>query len=928
MASKINTPDEDLAPPATETADPEAADSEAAGSEEAVAPPAPEALPARPSVDRWIALGVGLVILALVLVRIGSFGIWDPWELSAADLARNLAEGDAVEATLAPPLGTWLVAQGFSLFGIHEWAGRLPIALAGLLSLLALGYGVSRASGVRIGALAALITASTPIFLLNSRGMMGAAPGFLGSALVFFFALELASVDADEARAEADVQRARVISGLGLLAAMGLATLGSGVLLGVAPPLLGVGAALLARGEVPPLGRSPRAMIATGVVVLAAIVGLGVARAIVADVAGYSAWLGGAPHDGNPATFEVVIEQVFHGFAPWTAILPAGFGWLAFREEDPSRPRRESLLGLGAVAWAAFAFAAVSMFGARYGNAPFPAPIALGIIAALGLQEVQARGGGSWAAGLVAALLALLLLRDFRGYPVTPTGGLALTELTAPEAFNPWAGWAATLVPFAMLAFFGFARDRGDSMVEFHEDLDGAARTGSNLARNQLSTFRKVLVGILVGLFWLGFPRRAIRAALGRGGASAVWVWTFATLVAGLLVYGLLSFLLPDDARPQGVVAIICAAIGLAAAIGRLVVRRMGKDDTWVLRFGLPLLASVLLGAAIATGVLSIEGLSSLALRVGRYLLFVPLGILVGIAGFRALRYAFHALGEYALVPVLVMGVIVGGYVSFRWQPELSQHFSPREVYDTYNGLASAGEPLGEYHVSGRAAAYYTDGEIEEVETEAAALAFLDRDSRVWLAFRADDLASLDRAYRARSGRHLFIADARSSNVLLATNQPISGRADANYLADAILDTAPTPEFPVGASFDRRIELIGYDLESPRPDRIGPGDQLVVTWYWRCTAPVPGSYQIFLHVDGMGQRLNGDHEPVDGRYPVRLWSAGDIIVDRQELRVPANFPPGNYSFNIGFYSGESRLEVVEGAEDDANRAIAGTIHVR
>jgi hypothetical protein len=29
---------------------------------------------------------------ALVLIQIWSFGIWDPWELSAADLARRIAE--------------------------------------------------------------------------------------------------------------------------------------------------------------------------------------------------------------------------------------------------------------------------------------------------------------------------------------------------------------------------------------------------------------------------------------------------------------------------------------------------------------------------------------------------------------------------------------------------------------------------------------------------------------------------------------------------------------------------------------------------------------------------------------------------------------------------------------------------------------------
>jgi hypothetical protein len=928
MAAETTTPDPatDLATDADDSStEPQAEGKEASSQSETAEREAPSSETAEPPSGRWASLGrarqdqiaagaAALVVTALVLFKIGSFGIWDPWELAAADLARNVSEGEALD-TAGPPLGAWLVAQGFSIFGIHEWAGRLPIAISGLLALLALGWGMARASGVRAGALAAVITASTPLFLLNSRGMMGAAPGFLGSALVFFFALELATVETEEGRTAADVQRARIIAGVGLLFALVLSALGSGILLGVAPPLLGVGAALIARGEVVlESTKNVRAMIATGVVALAALIGLGVTRAILGDVAGYSMWLGGAPHELQPGTFEVVIEQVFHGFAPWTAVLPIGFGWLAFREDTPDRPLRQSVLGLGAVAWAAFAFAAVTMYSARYGSAPYPAPIALGIVAAVGLLEVQRHGGGSWAAGLVAGLLAMLLLRDFRGYPITPTGALALTGLTEPEGFNPTRLWAAVLVPFALFAFLGFARDREESMDGFREDL-GVGQGGARIAK---------------GILTLGFPVDAIRAGLQRGGAHAAWLWMLATLTFGVLTYGILSWALPDDARPQGIVAIATVSAGLVFFIVRLVIRfgRTALFERPAVRFGLALLAALLVGVSIATGILSIEGLSSLALRVGRYLLFVPFGIVIAIAAFRAIRYGFHALGEMALAPLVIMGVVVGGYVSFSWQPALSQHFSPREVYDTYNGLAQPGEPLGEYRVSGRAAAYYTHGDVEEIEGEATALTFLARESRVWLAFRADDLSSLDRAYRARSGHHLFLADARSSNVLLATNQPIEGRADENYLAGAILDEAPAMEFPVGASFDRRIELVGYDLETARPGRIGPGDQIVVTWYWRCTAPVPGSYQIFLHVDGMGQRLNGDHEPVEGRYPVRLWSAGDIIVDRQEMRIPANFPPGTYSFNIGFYSGESRLEVVEGAEDDANRAIAGTITVR
>jgi hypothetical protein len=71
-------------------------------------------------------------------------------------------------------------------------------------------------------------------------------------------------------------------------------------------------------------------------------------------------------------------------------------------------------------------------------------------------------------------------------------------------------------------------------------------------------------------------------------------------------------------------------------------------------------------------------------------------------------------------------------------------------------------------------------------------------------------------------------------------------------------------------------------------------------------------------------RLNGDHAPLDDKYPVRMWDPGDVIVDRQELTVPANYRRGPYTLFIGFFSGNTRLKVEDGPKDDADRVRAGT----
>ena len=78
----------------------------------------------------------------------------------------------------------------------------------------------------------------------------------------------------------------------------------------------------------------------------------------------------------------------------------------------------------------------------------------------------------------------------------------------------------------------------------------------------------------------------------------------------------------------------------------------------------------------------------------------------------------------------------------------------------------------------------------------------------------------------------------------------------------------------------------------------------------------------------MGNRLNGDHEPVDGLYPIRMWEEGDVIVDIQQLKVPLNYRSGTYTIYTGIYSGNSRMQVVDGPRDSENRVRVGELIVR
>ncbi|MCA9581552.1 MAG: hypothetical protein KC416_07135, partial [Myxococcales bacterium] len=342
------------------------------------------------------------------------------------------------------------------------------------------------------------------------------------------------------------------------------------------------------------------------------------------------------------------------------------------------------------------------------------------------------------------------------------------------------------------------------------------------------------------------------------------------------------------------------------------------------------LLALALLGFGVACFVAGSKlGIATVALKWGKRLAIVPLAIPVAIVAGQGAYWLGSRLGRFRMVPLLIAGLGIGTYVSQAFLPSLSAHFSPREVYDQYNAIAEEGEPLAEFRAGSRAAAYYARGEIAEMKTQDELVKFLLEPGRRWAIFPTDELAPINRAFRAKSGKHLFVADARSATVILAANEPVSGRENENFVADTVLEEPPAKiQHPVSIRFDDRIELIGYDLDLPHGDYVGASEKFKVTWYWKALRSGSGSYKVFLHVDGYGLRLNGDHEPVDGKYPVRLWDEGDIVRDVQTLAVPANFRSGTYTFYIGLFSGSNRMKITEGKGDGDDRGVAGTLTIR
>lgn len=154
---------------------------------------------------------------------------------------------------------------------------------------------------------------------------------------------------------------------------------------------------------------------------------------------------------------------------------------------------------------------------------------------------------------------------------------------------------------------------------------------------------------------------------------------------------------------------------------------------------------------------------------------------------------------------------------------------------------------------------------------------------------------------RGKSGERLGVVDSQGDPVSSAT---------AGWLK---LTGAPPqwePLHPTGYVFGGAVTLDGYDL-------VVEGGQVHLNLYWRCLAPFPADYTVFVHLlDAQGALLaQADGPPVGGDYATSLWEPGERILDGRSIPLPANAPPGPYAVRMGFYLLETgdRLTLADGS---------------
>jgi len=105
---------------------------------------APPLAPAR----RWNPRSICLIVIAWLVLHIGSLftpGLLDDVDSVYLEIAREMLQRhnfvtpyiDGIRFFDKPPLMYWLAAGSMHIFGAHDWAGRLPLAVLTLALLLA-----------------------------------------------------------------------------------------------------------------------------------------------------------------------------------------------------------------------------------------------------------------------------------------------------------------------------------------------------------------------------------------------------------------------------------------------------------------------------------------------------------------------------------------------------------------------------------------------------------------------------------------------------------------------------------------------------------------------------------------------------------------------------------------------------------------------
>ncbi|MEZ4437828.1 MAG: glycosyltransferase family 39 protein [Polyangiaceae bacterium] len=827
--------------------------------------------PSRRPEWRWSA-AAALVAAVMLGQGIASSGLWDPYELDRAELARRIAvqlfRAGALVADpgreAMPTLGDLgmgelpftSMAAGFAVFGLEDWAGRLPLVLWALFGAFVLHRFLARRVGGRAPFYGVLALCTMPLYFVQAHTMIGD-----GVTMVCFALASLGGLAALEAEGHARVAWLAVF-----IAGLVGGYLCRGAILGVALPALGVGAAWLVA-----MGAKREKAVDARVGSLCLLVGLGSLAwglgALVGVEDEVRRAVGFLPLAAPPraATFDLSLRQLGHALFPWSAFLPFACGRLLGGAPEGRAP----LVRGGLCTVLAVAYAGQALLEPQSGSIPFLGVVPLAAVAGIVLDDLERDGRASRLVAGATLLLGLVLYLDLTAEPKAALAAHGLDEAVDAAALGgfsqPW------LTPLTAV-FLGGA---------FLVWLDGSPFFAAGaLGRD-------------------GLPARAASWARGRIEAYEAAARELAEQHDGNLAFG--ALVIEAGLIGVGGILLVGHRLGWASVV------TLPRPLLWI---GLNLWWSLPLAMLFVPLVLDL-------LRGGLALLLEGLGVGRGTA-------------------MAVVALSAGGMSGFGYYAALGERLSPKGVFATYGergagqplGLLGVSSRASRYYARG-APVVALSNPREAIRWLTRARSRPEPEQR-WLAFFGEDLPELNALFRQTEGVNLPVHGRADGEVLLASS--LSGGAPNDNPLEPFVLSAPPPriQHPVQGTFGRELSALGWEIrdeENRLVDVVVAGRRYRMTFYFRVIAPLRRDYSSFIHIDGQGRRHNGDHAPLGGHYGTTLWRAGDVIADPYDLELEPNFTRGDYRVHFGFFIRKQRLEVTSGEGHD-DRLYGGVLAVR
>jgi 4-amino-4-deoxy-L-arabinose transferase-like glycosyltransferase len=417
---------------------------------------------------RSLRLAIYAILAAILyLPGLGRPALWEPDEGRYGEIAREMViSGDYVTPRddfelyfEKPPLVYWAEAGAIQIFGVNEFAVRLPAAVFSIGQVVVTAALAEAMLGAQAGLFAAIALALSPLFFGFARFAT------LDPALAFFLAAALGAFYAaarDDSFSRPQARRWMLMSA----AMLALGTLAKGPI----ALILGGAIALAWMAIERRLRQVAQMPLAWCIVIYAAIV---VPWFVVAEARNpgfmrffivhehLERYVASGEHGWGPWFF---IPIVIGGTWPWIFFVPVG--WSAMRGDDRLAGSAQTTSGRRAAArfiaiWFIVIFGFFSIPRSKLGSYILPALVPIAIVAGYGLARMPALNAVSRrrllavvAIANVAIAAAVVVFFELALAPINPELGVDGILIGAALAGGGiamyWLGRAAARVPYAI----------------------------------------------------------------------------------------------------------------------------------------------------------------------------------------------------------------------------------------------------------------------------------------------------------------------------------------------------------------------------------------------------------------------------------------------------------------------------------------------